>query len=195
MRPRSLLLAIALLAAAALSVPGSAGAAVGVEKVSRVAGSAGDAITLTLGCGFCFPPCHGAPGHREPLPCMLGTKRQPPTAFPISLVPIEKAPLPHRCGPNAVCSPGAAGAPRQAPFTYLGRATPANAEGDTQEPGRSNVPRYRLDFTIPDLPPGTYTYVIFCDVCQAGKSGSLIASPNARPWRLRIPPATESGPQ
>jgi hypothetical protein len=117
---------------------------------------------------------------------MLDTKRQPPTAFPISLVPIEQAPEPHPCGPNALCSPQVAGAPRRAPFTYLGRATPPSDADDPGTSGGHEVPRYLLDFTIPNLPAGVYTYVIFCDVCGAGKGGSLIANPRDKPWRLRI---------
>jgi hypothetical protein len=48
------------------------------------------------------------------------------------------------------------------------------------------VPRYRLHFTIPNVKPGVYTFVIFCDVCARGGAGSLIANPRARPWRLRV---------
>jgi hypothetical protein len=173
------LLAVALLASASLLAAAPAPAAVGVEKASRTAGLPGAAVDLTLACGFCFPPCHGAPGHRN-TPCMLGTKAQPPESFPVSLVPIEKAPKPHRCGPNALCSPQPSHVPGQPPFTFLGDATPP-AEDDG-----SNIPRYLLDFSIPMLPPGVYTYVIFCDVCARGKSGSLIANPRARSWRLRI---------
>lgn len=176
------LIAAGLLASAVVLAVQPARAAVGVEKVSRAAGAPGDPVDLTLGCGFCFPPCKGAPGHRN-VPCMLGTKAQPPEYFPISLVPIEKAPEPHRCGPNALCSPDPRGAPRRAPFTYLGQAT---GPGEKSRSGGRYVPRYRLHFEIPELRPGVYTFVIFCDVCAAGKRGSLIANPVARLWRLRV---------
>jgi hypothetical protein len=176
------LVAAGLLASLVVLTAEPAGGAVGVEKVSRVAGAPGDPVELTLGCGFCFPPCKGAPGHRN-VPCMLGTKAQPPEAFPVSLVPVEKAPKLHRCGPNAVCPPTPQGAPRRAPFTYLGEATPP-AGADPSEP--HYVPRYLFDFEIPRLRPGIYTYVIFCDVCAPGKDGSLIANPSARAWRLRV---------
>lgn len=128
-----------------------ANAAVGVEKVSRLAGAAGDPVDLTLGCGFCFPPCHGAPGHRD-TPCMLGTKAQPPKEFSVSLVPVEKAPKLHRCGPNAVCPPMPRGAPRRAPYTYLGRATPPADDGSSSR--GKDIPRYLLHFEVPDLRPG-----------------------------------------
>ena len=183
----------ALLVSAAVLTAEPARAAVGVEKTSRLAGVPGDPVHLTLACGFCFPPCHGAPGHRN-VPCMLDTKAQPPKEFPVSLVPIEKAPKPHRCGPNALCSPQPRGAPRRAPFTYLGRATPP-PDDDPSE--RHYLPRYLLDFEIPKLRPGVYTFAIFCDVCARGKRGSLIANPRARPWRLRIlaPPAASMRPR
>ncbi|HEY0391639.1 MAG TPA: hypothetical protein VGC63_08020 [Solirubrobacterales bacterium] len=117
---------------------------------------------------------------------MLGTKAQPPKEFPVSLVPIEQSPKLHRCGPNAVCPPQPRGAPRKAPYTYLGHATPPADDGSSKEGKR--VPRYLLHFEVPDLRPGVYTYVVFCDVCAPGKRGSLIANPKARPWRLRVLP-------
>jgi len=183
------LLAAGLLVFVALLGAVSADAAVGVEKTSRPAGVPGAKVDLTLACGFCFPPCTGPPGHREPLPCMLGTHHaQPPESFAVSLVPIEKAPKPHRCGPNALCSPTPEGAPRKAPYTYLGRATPP--EDDERPPNGRNIPRYLLNFAIPDLRPGIYAYVIFCDACASGKRGSLIASPSSRLWRLRVLPSS-----
>jgi hypothetical protein len=178
-----MLLAAAMLVAVTALRSEPARAAVGVEKVSRLAGAPGDPVDLTLACGFCFPPCHGAPGHRN-VPCMLGTKAQPPKEFPISLVPIEKAPKLHRCGPNAVCSPTPVGAPRRFPYSYLGRATPPADDGSSS--GGRDLPRYLLPFTIPKLRPGVYTYVIFCDVCAPGRRGSLIANPQDRRWRLRV---------
>jgi hypothetical protein len=177
------LCAAGLLMAVASPAAERASAAVGVERVSRLAGAPGDRIDVTLACGFCFPPCKGAPGHRN-TPCMLGTKAQPPKEFPVSLVPIEKAPKPHRCGPNALCPPLPTGAPRHAPYTYLGRAVPP-AEGNSGASGK-HPPRYLLHLEVPDLRPGVYTYVIFCDVCARGKRGSLIANPHARRWRLRV---------
>lgn len=176
------LLALALLA---LLMAAPAEAAVGVEKTSREAGAPGDAVSVTLGCGFCYPPCKGPRGERQPTPCMLGTKgRRPPASFGISLVPIGKMPAPYRCGPKAFCAPEASAPPRRAPFRYLGQAAALN--DITQETGRVPVPRYRLDFTIPDLRPGTYTYVIYCEVCAKGTGGSLIANPLSHLWRLAV---------
>jgi hypothetical protein len=163
---------IALAVLALVAAP--AEAAVGIEKTSRKAGAPGDTVTVTLGCGFCYPPCKGPRGQRQPKPCMLGTEgRRPPASFGISLVPVEKLPVPHPCGPKALCAPEASAPPRRAPFRYLGEAAALN--DITQKTGRVPVPRYRLDFTVPDLRPGTYTYVIYCDVCAKGAGGSLIA--------------------
>lgn len=181
------LLTAGLLVSIALLGARPADAAVGVEKTSRSAGAPGAKVDLTLACGFCFPPCTGPPGHREPSPCMLGTHHaQPPESFAISLVPIDKAPKPHWCGSNALCSPTPRGAPRKAPYNYLGRATPPADDDRSSE--EKNIPRYLLDFAIPDLRPGVYTYVIFCEVCADGERGSLIANPNAHLWRLRVLP-------
>lgn len=180
----TLFAAVLLLLFAALLATAPAQADVGVEKVSRTAGLPGDEVDLTLACGFCFPPCEGAPGHRNG-PCMLGTKGPPPASFPVSLVPVEKAPKLHRCGPNALCPPQPSRAPSRPPYTFLGEATPP-----TEDDG-SNIPRYVLHLGIPALRPGVYTYVIFCDVCARGKAGSLIADPAARQWRLRV---RRSGP-
>jgi hypothetical protein len=173
-----------LLALAASSAP----AAVGIEKVSRHGGEPGAEVKLTLACGFCFPPCEGPKGHRHPEgfdhgPCMLDTKKRPPASFGVSLVPRSKAPKPHRCGPNALCSPAAPAPPRRAPFSFLGDAVPPPG-GNNPEHGE--VPRYILHFEIPALPPGSYAYVIWCDACLKGKRGSLIASPQSRLWRLDV---------
>ncbi len=124
----SLGLGVAAVAVFALAV-GSASAAVGVEKVDRRGGEPGDEVTLTLGCGFCFPPCEGPKGERHPKgfdhgPCMLDTKKDPPPSFGISVVPLSSAPEPHKCGPRALCSPVTAAPPRRAPYTFLGLAVP-----------------------------------------------------------------------
>jgi hypothetical protein len=179
-------LAGALLALAAAS----AQAAVGVEKVSRRGGEPGTQVTLTLGCGFCFPPCVGPKGERRPKgfdhgPCMLGTKQDPPASFGISLVPRSRAPQLFECGPNALCSPSTLAPPRRAPFRFLGDAVPPPG-GNNPESGEP--PRYLLDFTIPGLRPGAYAYEIWCDVCAEGKRGSLISVPGSRLWRLAVRP-------
>lgn len=175
---KSLIALAAAVCALAVLLVASAQGDVGVEKVSRQAAKPGARVTVTLGCGFCFPPCKGAPGHRNG-PCMLGTKEDPPGAFPISLVPLEQVPGPRSCGPNALCAPEAKAPPARAPYALLGEAL---AEGRVG----GGAPKYGLEFEVPDLRPGLYTYVIFCEVCNRGEGGSLIADPLARPWRLRI---------
>ena len=162
----------------------TAQADVGVERVSRSAGVPGDAVKLTLGCGFCHPPCRSAMSARRG-PCMP-SKKAPPASFPVSLVPIEKAPKPHRCGPNALCSPQTRRPPSRYPFTLLGRATPPRHGDGKEHPKDDRVPRYLLSFTIPQVRPGVYTFVIYCDACGPGKGGGLIANPRARAWRLRV---------
>lgn len=117
---RGVLLVLCLGAAGLLLVSSKAGAAVGVEHVSRSVAAPGAEVELTLGCGFCFPPCVGPKGNKHPAgsehgACMLDTKANPPTAFAISLVPIERAPELRPCGPNAVCPPTTAGVPRRSP--------------------------------------------------------------------------------
>jgi hypothetical protein len=191
---RSSYRAVGLLAAGAAAAAlwalaaSSASAAVGVEKVSRRGGEPGTEVTLTLGCGFCFPPCVGPKGHRHPEgfdhgPCMLDTKAEPPASFGVSLVPRSKAPEPRRCGRRAVCSPGTLAPPRRAPYALLGSAVPPPG-GNNPEHG--DVPRYLLHFTIPSLRPGAYAYVVWCDACLKGKGGSLISSPASRLWRLAV---------
>ncbi len=163
-----LALCVGALVSTALASAPAARAAVGVEKVSRSAGAPGDPVILTLGCGFCFPPCKG-----------------PPASFGISLVPVAKISKPNGCGPNSLCPSQARRPPRQHPFTFLGLATPPPG-GNNPEHG--SAPRYLLDFDIPDLRPGLYAYVIYCGVCVKGKDGGLIAFPEAAPWRLRVRP-------
>lgn len=180
----TLVLATALAALALIAAP--ARGAVGVEAVSRHAAPAGATVELTLGCGFCFPPCHGPHGQPDTT-CMPGTMALPPPSFPVSLVPVARVPEPYPCHANALCGPLAPGAPRNAPFSFLGRA---GGPAYVKHPGGGRFPRYSLSFAVPDRRPGLYAYVIFCDVCQRGGSGSLIAAPAMRNWRLRILPRT-----
>ena len=137
----------------------------GVEKVSRSGGEPGAKVTLSVGCGACSA---------------IGVE-VPPSSFPISLVPADEVPRPHRCGPNALCPPRVRAVPRRPPFTYLGEARLRRGKRDRA------ILRYVLDFTIPKLPAGVYTYVIYCDSCLDGKAAALITEPNANAaWRLRI---------
>jgi hypothetical protein len=142
-----------------------AAADVGVEKVSRLHGAPDQVVRLTVGCGACTSP------------------DRTPASFPISLVPVNKVPEPYRCGRRALCSPSVKAVPRRAPFTYLGDAQLSEEEPDSYA-GRS----YVLEFEVPELAEGRYTYVIYCDACLDGKGGTLIANPNPRPrfWRLRV---------
>jgi hypothetical protein len=180
LRPAALAAAAALSCVLFIATPTVQGD-VGVERVSRSAGGPGDAVELAVGCGFCYPPCRSpASGGRGP--CMPGGKA-PPASFPVSLVPVEKAPRPHRCGVNALCSARVQRPPSRHPFTLLGDAVPP-ADGEHAE--RDRVPRYVLSFAVPRVRPGVYTFVIYCDVCLPGKGGSLIANPSARRWRFRV---------
>jgi hypothetical protein len=185
----------ALLAAAAAAavvllfavLAGNATAAVGISSVSRHGGEAGDAVKLTLACGFCFPPCEGPKGQRHPAgydhgPCMMGTKEDPPQSFGISLVPLARAKSPADCGAGR-CPPRSPRPPRRAPYRFLGEATPPPG-GNNPEHG--DAPRYILDFEIPELAPGSYAYVIWCDVCLRGSEGALLTSPASKLWRLRV---------
>jgi hypothetical protein len=180
----------ALITALLLLAASAADANVGIQKTSRHAGTPGSRVTLTLACGFCFPPCVGPKGERHPKgaehgPCMLGTKEDPPGWFGVSLVPISRAPQRHSCG-TGVCVPELLGPPHRAPYTYLGRAVPPAGGNDPEGGG---PPRYLLHFRIPHLRAGTYTYEIWCDACVAGRRGALIGAPRSRPWRLTVRPA------
>jgi hypothetical protein len=170
-------------------------AAVGVEKVSTHHGAPGATVNLTLGCGFCFPPCVGPKGERHPKgfdhgPCMLGIKDDPPASFGVSLVRSKEAPQRRTCGTGPVCTPTPLGPPHKAPFTFLGWAVPPPG-GNNPEGG--DPPRYLLRFTVPDLTPGTYTYEIWCGVCADGKRGALIGVPSSRLWRLVVRPPAAHG--
>lgn len=142
-----------------------ASADVGVERVSRESARPGDVVVVTVGCGFCFPPCVGPVGDRHPQgyshgPCMLGTKKSPPASFPLSLVPLERA-----------------GRPGDVIRRRLGLALPPPGGND---PGSGEPPRYRLRFQVPDLPPGPYRFVIHCDTCKPGRAVALIPSGQLR---------------
>jgi hypothetical protein len=189
--PRTLTATLAAaLALAALIAVTPARADVGVATVSTHHGAPGATIDLTLGCGFCFPPCVGPKGERHPKgfdhgPCMLGTKDDPPASFGVSLVRSKEAPQRHPCGDGPVCTPTVPSPPHRAPFTFLGRAVPPPGGND---PEGGDPPRYRLRFTVPDLTPGTYTYEIWCGVCAAGRRGALIGAPDSILWRLVVRP-------
>ena len=170
-----------------LAVASPAQADVGVVSTSRAAGAPGDPVELTLGCGFCFPPCAGEPGHRHPRgdlhgTCMLDSHREPPASFLIWLTPLKHSLKPYVCGSGEDCEPGSSRPPHLPSFIYLGRAVPTAAGGD----GGREIPRYRLAFGVPEARPGLYRYVIFCDACIDGPRGSLTDSHTIAAGRLRV---------
>ncbi|MBS1877909.1 MAG: hypothetical protein JST31_00195 [Actinobacteria bacterium] len=179
--------AAALLVSAALAA--GAHAAVGVESVSRHGGAPGTPVSLTLACGFCFPPCEGPRGERHPKgfehgPCMLGTREDPPSWFGISILPRARALELGDCPGRTVCPPRTTFAPpHRAPYAFLGRAVPPPGGND---PESGKPPRYLLHFEVPELRPGAYAFVIWCDVCAAGRKGALISAPASPRWRLTI---------
>jgi len=181
----SALAAASLLTAALLDIPG-AQAGIGIERVSRSGGSPGDPVLLALGCGACYPPCEGPKGDRHPAgfsrgTCMLGTRgAPPPRSFGVSLLPVARVPK-NGCG---ACPPRSQAPPDRAPFTLLGRATPPPGGNDPT----AGTPRYLLRFEVPDLRPGLYAFVVHCEACLPGPSGSLITYPVLREWRFRVRP-------
>lgn len=187
-----LLIALLALGAGLLALAAPTRAAVGIERASTHHGPPGATIDLTIGCGFCFPPCVGPKGERHPKgfdhgPCMLGTEgKEPPASFGVSLVRAKEAPQRRTCGGGPLCTLTPLGPPHRPPFTFLGRAVPPPG-GNNPEGG--DPPRYLLSFAVPDLTPGTYTYEIWCGVCADGRRGSLIGAPSSRLWRLVIRPA------
>lgn len=155
--------------AAALALAGAPGALadVGVTHVSRSTASAGDRISITLECGFCYPPCVGRFGHRHPAgyprgTCMLDSGRQPPRGFPISLLPAARTPARRADEP-----------PHGPPYLPLGAATPPPGGND---PASGDLPRYTLRFRLPAAHPARYAFVIYCAACRRGAGGSLIPS-------------------
>jgi hypothetical protein len=168
---KKLLSLIGFVIALVLLAASPATADLGVEKVSRLRGAPGREVRLTVGCGACTSPA------------------RTPASFPISLVPVDKVPEPYRCGRNALCPPSVKAVPRRAPFTYLG-----DAQLSEEEDG--SYPSYVLEFEIPELAEGRYTYVIYCDACLDGKGGTLITNPNPKPsfWRLGIGPVARGNP-
>jgi hypothetical protein len=156
---------------------------VGIVKISPSEGVAGDEVQVTVGCGFCFPPCSESPRATDGT-CMPSRHARPPGkySFPIELVPIGHSLAPHRCGADALCAPTSVGRPRGWPFIYLGRAMPAFGRGDLER--RGALPRYRLGFRIPAVEPGLYQFVIYSG--REGQRGALIA--DAPRWRLRVRP-------
>lgn len=145
-----------LLASLGLLAPTPATADVGVTGLSPKVSRPGEQVDLQIACGFC------SPGER----------------FPISLVPLARAPEPFPCRRNALCTPAATAPPRRDPFAYLGLTGPGRALGaGTQS---------HLRFRLPDVEPGVYTFVIFCAGCYRGPRGSLIVDTTDSGGLLRV---------
>jgi hypothetical protein len=135
---------LALIATASM-VAASARADVAVTSRSPAAVVPGDPATVRIGSGV----------------------PRSPASFAVSLVRVDRAPKPVRCGPNAICEPAWLGVPRGGRFTYLGRAKL------TASP-RPYDHRYGLHFRVPHIGPGRYAFVVYCASCFPGRFGSLI---------------------
>lgn len=117
-------------------------------------------------------PTVGEPGDIVSLRIHCGGCPRGENKLPVSLVPAAHAPRPTQCRDNAFCRPAAREAPHQPPFRFLG-LTAANS---------------RLRFAVPDLRPGRYAFVIYCDPCYRGPAGSLIVDTNDPTELLRVRP-------
>ena len=114
---------------------------------------------------------------------MLGTKAQPPSAFPISLVPVGR-----RARAAAVRARRRLPARRRwrrraappSPTSAWPRARRAGSRGAATSPATGSASR------SPTCRPGEYTFAIFCDVCIGGRRGALITNPGSRRWLLRV---------
>jgi hypothetical protein len=187
-RPISICLALAVLLAL-LGVPAFASADEGITAVSRYVAAPGEEVTLTIECA-CLPPCKGRKGHRHPEgfkhgPCTLGSKAMPPLSFGVSLLPAAKLAAMRRCARRGCPNPIKAlpSDPYRAPYTFLGSARPP-AGGNNPESGEPS--RYLLKFSIPDLRPGAYDYVIWSRGSENGHRGRLNVDPGAANWRLSV---------
>ena len=132
-------------------------------KVARPA----DQVDLRIGCGAC--PADAT--------------------FPISLVPVAKAPRPYPCRDNALCTPTAPAPPRQRPFVFLGSTSGARALAPTVQPPGSDS---RLRFPVPKIAPGVYAFVIFA-VSRRSPPGSLIADTGPGDLLQILPSETPAG--
>lgn len=146
---RYLAWALGPLVSGLLIAPSTATADTTVVGLSPKVARPGDQVDLRIACGAC--PADAT--------------------FPISLVPIAKAPRPYLCRDNAVCTPTAPAPPRQRPLVFLGSTSGARALAPTVQPPGSDS---RLRFPVPKIEPGVYAFVIFA-VSRRGPPGSLIA--------------------
>ena len=154
-----------------------------------IAASTASADTAVVG----LSPKVARPGERVDLRVVCGACRRADTSFPISLVPVAKAPPPHPCRvklkghmETGLCSPTAARPPSERPFVLLGstsrgrRALPAGS----WPPGSDSD----LRFAVPEIEPGRYAFVIFCAECGR----ALAREPDSRhepSWQASSDPA------
>src|SRR5262245_51057628 len=138
-----------VMAASLLSAVTMATADTGVVGLSPKVTRPGERVILRVACGNCDA---GA-------------------SFPISLVPVAKAPQPYPCHANALCVRTAASPPRQRPYLFLGRTSGGKATAPAVQPA---VSESHLRFTVPRIEPGVYAFVIFA-VGRQGPPGTLIA--------------------
>jgi hypothetical protein len=146
---RNLAWALGPLLAGLLFAVSTASADTAVVGLSPKVARPGEQVDLRIACGAC--PADAT--------------------FPISLVPIAKAPRPYPCRDNALCIRTAAAPPRQRPFLFLGRTSGARARVPAVQPPGSDS---HLRFTVPKIEPGVYAFVIFA-VSRRGPPGVLIA--------------------
>jgi hypothetical protein len=150
---------------------------VGVAGLTPRAGAPGERIELSIACGWCASSS-------------IGGRRRPPAAFPVSLVPVARAPRPHLCmGGKALCGPFAAGPPRHRPFEYLGKANPLfDLDHPPEDPRAAS---YRLRFHIPRMRPGPYAFVIYLG--YSASRGGLVVNPTRYLLHVRRHTSIASG--
>jgi hypothetical protein len=158
-----------------------------------IAASTASADTAVVG----LSPKVARPGERVDLRVVCGACRRADTSFPISLVPVAKAPPPHPCRvklkghmETGLCSPTAVRPPSERPFVLLG----STSRGRRALPAGSWPPGSNSDlrFAVPEIEPGRYAFVIFCAECGRRSRGSLIADTSLPGKLLRIQPSEAS---
>jgi hypothetical protein len=166
-----------ILTLAGLGAGSTATADIGVMSVKPKVLRPGEQVDLEVGCGWC----------------------RKPTSFPISLVPLAKAPQPHPCGmrlksgvKSGLCSPTASRPPREGPFVSLGCTRSSGAFSPSADP-----PGWKSDlrFSAPELAPGAYALVIFTAACGQDRRGSLVVdtTPGKLLWIARRDTPVRSG--
>ena len=143
--------------------------------VLLIAASTASADTAVVG----LSPKVARPGERVDLRVVCGACRRADTSFPISLVPVAKAPPPHPCRVKLKGHTGTGLCSRR----RRGDRQEAVRAARQHEPGTTSAARgivaawFELDlsFAVPEIEPGRYAFVIFCAECGRRSRGSLIA--------------------